>query len=430
MTASRRRVKQLAGHLGRGPPGPMHGGPVAAVPTMGAAGMMSSLVPMLAIGAYMFFQNRGKNKEEKRALTDIERLAEDLGFDAERLDALGEWAEKLTKKKQLPGVVMAVARKGQVIYHEAFGDRSYQRDCILAIEGMAMPMVTAAFMSLVDEGLVTVEDDVTQYLPSFANFRVYRSGSTQTTLETDPIGMPIKVKHLLTHTWGFPGQYYMASRNPEIRLLDEMAAAVNPIIGVDADFDSLTEIPLLDQPGRRYRMGLSMSVVGHIMCKITGQSLPEILQERIFTPLGMEDTQWFVPAEKQHRIATYTKAMPWLTGGLGLKSTGPHAGHTAWMGWKAKEERRDVPESCPDKISEQSSIYSTSLDALKFQAMLAAGGMAASGERVLSAASAQMMTTDQLGRYHHTSWPSAVLHVWTRSHCPCTHRLPPPPPPP
>ena len=82
----------------------------------------------------------GKNKEEKRELTELERVSEELGFDVERMDALGEWADKLIKKKQLPGVVIAVARKGRVVFHEAFGDRTYQRDSILAIEGMVTPV--------------------------------------------------------------------------------------------------------------------------------------------------------------------------------------------------------------------------------------------------------------------------------------------------
>ena len=106
----------------------------------GMQGMMTSLLPMLAIGGYMFFQNRGKNKEEKREFTELERVSEELGFDVERMDALGEWADKLIKKKQLPGVVIAVARKGRLVFHEAFGDRTYQRDSILAIEGMVTPV--------------------------------------------------------------------------------------------------------------------------------------------------------------------------------------------------------------------------------------------------------------------------------------------------
>ena len=308
-----RRVANILGHVAPKTDAEDDRTPqLAAAPAMGMQAL-TGILPMVAMGAYFLFQQRGKGKEEKRELSELELVAEELGFDAERLDALGDWATKLIKKKQLPGVVLAVARKGQLVYHEAFGDRTFQRDSIMSIQSMALPIITATLMSFVDEGLISVDDDITKYIPAFSKFCVYRSGTTKDTLETDPIGITMKVKHVLTNTWGFPGYFYMQSRNPDIRLLDVMAEDANPTIGVDADFENLASIPLLDQPGRRYRVGMTTSVIDHIICKITGRSLPDVVQERIFEPLRMVDTHWYVPSEKQHRVATMHDAVPWLT---------------------------------------------------------------------------------------------------------------------
>lgn len=257
----------------------------------GMSSMLTGMLPLLAIGAYTLFQSRKNNSEESRELSELETIAEDHGFDAERMLQVKEWAEKNTKAKKIPGIVVAIARKGELVYHEAFGERSYQKDSIVSIQSMGASIVTAAFLALVDEGLCSADDDVLQYIPAFANFRVYQSGTTPATLETVPLGQAIKISHVLTNTWGFPGQFYMQSRKPEIRMLDAMAADAQPIIGNDEDFEALTEIPLLDQPGRSYRVGLSYAVIGHIITKVVaglpadhplcGKTLPEVVQDKV-----------------------------------------------------------------------------------------------------------------------------------------------------
>ena len=162
-------------------------------------------------------------------------------------------------------------------------------------------MITAALMTLVEEGLVSLDDSVTKYLPYFSKFTVYRGGTTDATLETTPIGLEMTIRHLLTHTWGFPGQRHMATTDPAVRMLDSLAADLNPTIGVDADFEALTEVPLIAQPGQQYRFSLGISVVAHIITKVTGVPLHEFVSERIFTPLGMAESGWSVPATDQVR---------------------------------------------------------------------------------------------------------------------------------
>jgi len=192
------------------------------------------------------------------------------------------------------------------------------------------------------------------------------------------------------------------SGNAETRFLDGMAATCHPRIGNDADFEKLVEVPLIGQPGHCYRDSISSSVIGHIICRITGRSLPDVVHERILAPLGMADTDWCVPSAKQSRVPSMYDAAPWLTNRLwGTSLTGEHAGHTSWLGWVAKESQRHLPASLPAEISDETSMYSTATDQLLFHSMLMSGGLTASGKRVISPESVGLMTTDQLSGLGH-----------------------------
>jgi len=360
---------------------------------------MTSMLPLVAMGAVQYYQSRQKPAEEdRRKLNEHELLAQDQGFDVERLRLLQEWASKHSSAQKLPGIVVGVMRRGELVFHEAYGDAGYRTDSILSMQAMVMPIITAAFLSLVDEGLAKIDDDVAKYIPCFSKFRVYRSGKTAESFTTDFLNTPITMRHLLTNTWGFPGSFFLESGDAEVRVLDAMASAVHLRIGNSSDFEKLTEIPLIDQPGRRYRVGgVAASVVAHVICTITSRSLPDVLEERITGPLSMADTAWFVPSAHQGRVASMWQASPWLTNRLwGHRLTGEHAGHTSWLGWVAKPLDRQVPGQLPAEISDRSDFFSTSLDQLKFHSMLLSGGLTATGRRVLSQQSVQMMTTDQL----------------------------------
>jgi CubicO group peptidase (beta-lactamase class C family) len=365
-------------------------------PTSMVASLAPTLMPLLVLGLVSLYPSRKQSEKEHEA-TELESLAEQHGFDAVRLRQLQTWATGLISSKKLPGIVIAIARKGEVVFHEAYGDPGYKKDGIFSIGSMAAPIIAATLLSLVDDGRICIDDPVAKYLPYFANFRVHRSGKSPDAFKTDPLTSPITIRHLLTHTWGFPGNFYLQSGQGETRCLDALAAALNPRIGNDADFEKLTQIPLIGQPGQCYRESMGLSVVGHIICNITGQSLPEVVQERIFHPLGLVDTDWFVPAEKQHRVPAMFHAAPWLTNRLwGNRLTGEHAGHTSWLGWVAKQSQSHVPEKMPGEITGESNLYSTADDQLRFHTMLLRGGCAASGMRVLTQESVQLMTTDQL----------------------------------
>jgi CubicO group peptidase (beta-lactamase class C family) len=249
-------------------------------------------------------------------MSELDCLAEDHGFDSERLHQLETWAGNLISSKKLPGVILAVARKGSIVFHEAIGSNGYQKDSIMEVGSMATPLVFAAFLSLVDEGFANIDDPVTKYLPYFDKFRVHVSGRSPSNFKTEPLTSVMTMRHLLTGTWGFPGTFYVQSKNADIRALDAMASAIHPCIGKDSDFEKLVEVPLISQPGNCYRDSIAPTVVAHIICKITGKPIQEVMHERILSPLNMIDTDWRVPPEKQQRVARQFSAAPWLTNRL------------------------------------------------------------------------------------------------------------------
>lgn len=389
-----RRVNVLARHVG---PQSSPCTTVALQATPTASNPLVSAAPFLLLGAYQFYQSRKQQNVETRQLSEIEMLAEDMGFDTDRLFMLNDWAQKTIATKKIPGVIVAVARKGALVLHEAYGDAAYSKDSIMAIQAMVTPIITATFLTLVDEGLVRLDDDVAKYLPYFSKFRVLRSGKTTTNFGTNPLAHPITLRHLLTDTWGFPSSLPTYSSSAEIRALDALAAAENPEIGNDSDFEKLTAIPLIDQPGQQYRCSIGPSVIAHLICKITGRPFRDVVLDRVLKPLGMEDTDWYVPSIKQHRVLCLNQPVPYLTHRLwGNRLTGENAGHTSWLGWTAKSCPQLSNNALPSAVFHQSDVFSTALDQLRFHAMLLSGGLTASGERVLSQESVRQMTMDQL----------------------------------
>lgn len=385
-----RRVNVMLRHLG--PRGSSN-----SLEMVATNSQLVSIAPFLLMGAIQWYQSRQQEKPEVRPLSEMEVLAEEHGFDADRLVLLKEWVNKLLAAQQLPGAVIAVCRKGSLIFHEAYGEAGYSNDSIMTIRSMISPIIAATFLSLVDEGLASIDDDVTKYLPYFAKFRVHRSGSTADTFVTDALVHNITVRHLLTDTWGFPSVLPTRSSSADICALDALAALENPIIGNDVDFEKLTDIPLLGQPGSQYRVSLAPCVIGHIISKITGKPLRDVVFERILHPLGMDDTDWYVPRDKQNRVTGLHQARPYLTNRLwGNRLTGESAGHSSWLGWVAKSWPQQVPEQLPSEISQSSEVFSTALDQLCFHTMLLNDGLSASGARVLSQESVRQMTMDQI----------------------------------
>jgi len=251
------------------------------------------------------------------------------GFSAERLARIAPWYQSQIATGALPGAVVAIARNGQLAYLQAIGtyDRAGQiplkPDAIFWIASMTKPVTSVAAMMLVEEGKLALTDPVAKYIPAVADMRVG--------LDRAPQKRPMQVVDLLRHTSGF-------THSDEAP--DELHRAYDTIGSYRRDktiaelVGDFTRMRLVHQPGEAWEYGHSVDVLGRVVEVASGQPLDQFLESRIFKPLGMVDTGFFVPPDKlarlvdplatgRPRVWDITKPTTLFMGGGGLASTAP-----------------------------------------------------------------------------------------------------------
>jgi len=214
----------------------------------------------------------------------------------------------------LSGAVTLVWRKGEVVQTHALGHRDIEggqpmtRDTLFRIASMTKPVTSIAVMMLIEEGKLKLDDPVSRWLPELANMQVLKD-PTGPVDATVPAARDITVEDLLTHRSGLA--YGFTSMGPiayahEEKLGNALANPHSP----DAWLKALGELPLTYQPGERFHYSHATDVLGFLVARIEGKSIGEVLQARIFGPLGMADTSFWVPPEKRERMAKLYQAPP------------------------------------------------------------------------------------------------------------------------
>jgi len=276
--------------------------------------------------------------------------------------------------KQLAGAVVLVARRGKVAHFEAMGLKNLAageplaKDSIFAIFSMTKPITAAAMMVLYDRGLWSPDDPIAKHLPEFADLQ----GP-----EGEAPDHPPTLRELMTHTAGFGYGIGLGPHDPtdagyiakgvwEADSLAEMSRRV-------------ASVPLAYQPGSLFRYSLSMDLQGAIIEKLSGQSLPDFMRETLFGPLGMIDTDFYVPAPKQPRLTTLYHMY------FGV----PELTVLDFPGFK-----RDG-KTIPKLPSGGGGLYSTAIDYARFAQMLLNKGEL-DGVRVIQSASVELMTQNHL----------------------------------
>ncbi|MET0443819.1 MAG: serine hydrolase domain-containing protein [Pseudorhodoplanes sp.] len=208
---------------------------------------------------------------------------------------------------RFPGAQLLVYRRGGIVHHSVHGFADVERkapvksDTIFRIYSMTKPITSVAFMMLVEEGRVALDEPVHKYIPEWSQLGVYQAGLAPLFL-TRPPARPMQIVDLLRHTsgltYGFQNRTnvdaaYRAQKIGEIEKAGTMATMI-------AD---LAKIPLEFSPGDAWNYSVATDVVGYLVEKISGQPFEQFLQQRIFDPLGMKDTGFHVPADKAHRLA-------------------------------------------------------------------------------------------------------------------------------
>lgn len=232
----------------------------------------------------------------------------EVGFDAKRLGRIDTHFARYVDNGWLPGWLILVSRAGKVAYLRGAGQQDLetgapmQADTLFRIYSMTKPITTVAAMMLYEEGAFELKDPVSRFLPAFGDLRVYRSGSALKPV-TEPMNEPMRLWHLLTHTAGLTYGFHHA--HPVDALYRAAGFEWGPPQGMDlaACCNAWARLPLLFQPGSEWNYSVASDVLGRVIEVISGHSLEQFFQARIFQPLGMRDTGFWVAEPDRHRVA-------------------------------------------------------------------------------------------------------------------------------
>lgn len=318
---------------------------------------------------------------------------ETVGLSAERLERIGAAVQRQVDDKRIAGAVTLVARRGRVAWFKAQGsmDReagtAMRPDAIFRICSMTKPITSTAVMMLYEEGRFLLNDPVSKYLPELKNPKVLvkpPSGRPYTI----PANGEITIKQLLTHASGLTYHW-----NPDLGARYAEAGVAHGLLQYDGTIadsvKALAGLPLLFNPGEKFEYSLSLDVLGRLVEVVSGKSLDEFFRTRIFEPLGMQDTCFYLPPEKVARLAT---AYTWYEGkGLNRFPEKP-------IVEGAFVYSADYPYRGPKTLyAGGAGLCSTAADYARFCQLMLDGGKAG-GRRLLSRKSVELMTHDQLGK--------------------------------
>ena len=312
--------------------------------------------------------------------------ADDVGMSPARLERLERVMQAYVDRREVAGAVSLVARRGKVVHFSTFGSRDAEvgapmtHDTIFRIASMTKPVASVALMMLYEEGHFQLRDPIAKWLPEYADMQVASAATYQEVgrarFQTVQASQAITVQHLLTHTAGLPNTYRGITK-PDF---DAIAPQREPGDTL-ADFVTrLSALPLNFHPGERWEYGRATDVVGRLVEVISGMPFDRFLQERIFAPLDMVDTHFYLPATKLDRFAALYR--PADGGGLAL-TEGPTA------------DSRFVREP-HSYFSGAGGLLSTARDYFRFQQMMLNGGEL-DGVRILGRKTVELMTLNHVG---------------------------------
>lgn len=233
-----------------------------------------------------------------------------VGISPERLDRIDAMARSAIEKGEVPGLVAIVARKGKIVFHKAYGvsdvasNRELQKDDIFRIASQTKAITATAVMMLWEEGHFQLDDPISKWIPEFKNPGVLVGEGES--LEIIPAKQEISIRHLLTHTSGIG--YGFIDGDPRMRRMFKEAGIIDawttePVLLAD-NIKKLAGLPLHFHPGERYRYGEGLDVLGYLIEILSGMSFAEFLETRLFQPLGMDDTAFYLSKEKADRLVT------------------------------------------------------------------------------------------------------------------------------
>jgi CubicO group peptidase (beta-lactamase class C family) len=304
---------------------------------------------------------------------------EDAGMSSERLVLIGKAVNAEIASGQLPGAVLAIARRGKLVYFETFGYRDkaagapMPSDAIFNIASMTKPMVAVGALQLYEQGKLLMDEPIAKYFPKFANMQVaVMDAKKESIVETVPATRKITIQDLFRHTSGL---IYGGRGSTAVHKLYPEGSGQAAATMTGGEFiDHLSSRPLLYQPGAVWDYGFGLDVLGLVIEQLTEQSLGAYLQQNVWKPLGMADTGFLIPADQ---AARYAAALP----------TDPISGNPQSMTPLTQKTKFECGGGC---------AASTANDYLRFALMLMNKGKSGDA-RILGPKTVDYMLSNQLG---------------------------------
>ena len=239
-------------------------------------------------------------------------IPESAGVSSERLERIDNLIQQDIDDNKIAGVISLVLRDGKAVHQKAYGmmDKEARKpmrtDAIFRIASMSKALTSVAIMMLYEEGHFLLNDPVDHFIPEFKDPVVAvappKDAPKGTKYVTEPANGPIRIRHLLSHTAGLTYGYGIASDTYQEAGMQGWYLADREV-PIGEVIKKLAKLPLHAHPGEKYQYGYSTDVLGYLVEVVSGMPFDQFLQERLFKPLGMKDTQFFLPPEKADRLA-------------------------------------------------------------------------------------------------------------------------------
>lgn len=315
-------------------------------------------------------------------------------MDPERLARIDALVKQYVDSQWIAGATIIAARNGQIVYQKAIGysdagkKTPQKNDDIFRIASQTKALTSVAVMMLFEEGRFLLDDPISKYIPAFAKPQVLdKFNPTDSSYTTVPAKSEITIRQLLTHTSGISYAQIGTKEANAIYGKADLKAGIGVEVGrmLAPDMLKLAKLPLMHQPGEKFTYGLNTDVLGYLVEVISGQPLDKFFRERIFDPLGMNDTWFYLPENKQKRLValhTEDSLKKVTTAGESVNRNG------AWIS--------NYPNTKGTYFSGGAGLSSTAYDYAIFMEMLRNGGIY-NGRRIISKNSVDMMTQNQIG---------------------------------
>jgi CubicO group peptidase (beta-lactamase class C family) len=341
--------------------------------------------------AFLIFNSTVFSQSLKPLL--IEASPSSVGVSETRLKRLDQFIQKYVDEKQFNGSTAIIVRDGKIIYYKAFGYSDLEhkkvmvKDNIFRIASMTKPIISVAAMILYEEGKFSLDDPISKFIPAFKNPRVIDKFNTaDTSYTTIAAKSEITVRQLMNQTSGIGYAQIGTDEANAIYYKNSINGGIGtPNSTLKEMISKIATLPLFNHPGEKFLYGLNTDVLGYFVEVVSGIPLDKFLSERIFNPLGMKDTYFFIPKEKQNRLVNLYKQ---VNGQLLLQDSVINLNGNFY---------RDFPKTPNGSyFSGGAGLSSTAFDYAIFGQMMMNGGEY-NDVRIISPHTIRLMTQNQIG---------------------------------